>query len=97
MQKEHARNEKGRQEAEQQAAIQEVDRKQADLDAIREKKRRMREMTLDDVLKLQKSKKKGSSPTASIRSETLTGVRRTSNESLNSMTASKSYMLKLTK
>ena len=66
-------------------------RRELELEEKRERKRRMREMTLDDVLKLQSTKKKGS-PTPSIRSEMMSTLKRSSNESLNSVTASKFYM-----
>lgn len=66
-------------------------RKQDEIDAIRERKRRLREMPLEEVLKLQKQKK--GSPTPSVRSETLpaTFMKRSSSESLNSITASEYF------
>ena len=67
-------------------------KKMSDLEAIRERKRKMREMSLDEVLKLQKEKKKGS-PTPSVRSENVSyaSLKRNSNESLNSVTASEYF------
>jgi predicted DsbA family dithiol-disulfide isomerase len=76
-------------ENERKSAEEAEKKKLSDLEAIRERKRRMREMSLDEVLKLQKEKKKGS-PTPSIRSESITyaSLKRNSNESLNSVAAS---------
>ena len=55
---------------------------QDELEARREKKRQMREMSLDDILKMSKNKPKRS-PTLSIRSEASGSIRRASSESLN--------------
>jgi len=55
---------------------------QDELEARREAKRKMREMSLDDILKMSKDRPKRS-PTLSIRSEASGSIRRASSESLN--------------
>ena len=89
LQKEKERIENSKLENQRTSAEDAEKKKLSDLEALRERKRKMREMSLDEVLKLQKEKKKGS-PTPSIRSESISyaSLKRNSNESLHSVSAS---------
>lgn len=79
----HARDQEEAQILAAQQAEEEKEKKvQDELEARREKKRQMREMSLDDILKMSKNKPKRS-PTLSIRSEASGSIRRASSESLN--------------